>query len=141
MNCKQIKNKLFFLAEGTLKNDEANDIRQHLSKCPSCMEQYKLLSGFENIITEEKNTSPGEYFYTRLSGRLENTSPLRTTLRPAMVFINTFIITIIIGIAIYSGITIAERNYQYLGSSQEQQTKSNDISNSQDLLTSNISEY
>lgn len=147
MDCKKIKNRLFFLAEGSLKKDEEIEVRNHLEHCPECMKQYEFFSGFENIIREEKNSSPDDYLYSRLVNRMEQITTLPETpkLHPALIRLaNVFIITIIIGIALFSGITIAERNYQYLGSSQDNQQLSNqqnDIAVDQDQLSSNFPEY
>lgn len=148
MDCKKIKNSLFFLAEGSLKKDEQAEIRNHLSTCPECMKQYELFSDFEKIVQEEKNISPDEYFYSRLISRMEHISsvPEKLKLQPAYVrFVNILIIVFIIGIAAFSGITLANRNYQYLGSSQtnNQQASSqqNDISFDQDQSTNNLTDY
>lgn len=147
MDCKKIKNSLFFLAEGSLKKDEEAEIRHHLSICPACMKQYELFSCFEGILQEEKNISPDEYFYSRLVGRMEriSTTPEKIKLQPAYIrFVNIVIIVFIIGIAAFSGITLAEKNYQYMGSSQTNQQASsqqNDISFDQDQLSSNLTDY
>lgn len=147
MDCKKIKNKLFFLADGSLNKDEKIVILKHLDQCTSCMKQYELFSDFENILQEEKKSSPDDYFYTRLVGRMEQiTTALETSkLHPAWIRLaNVFIIAFIIGIALFSGITLAERNYQYLGTSQNIQRVSdqqNDVAVGQDQLTSNFSEY
>jgi hypothetical protein len=147
MDCKKIKNKLFFLADGTLDKDERIQILKHLDQCTSCMRQYELFSGFENILQEEKKSSPDDYFYTRLISRMEqlNSVPAGAKVQPVWIRLaNVFIITIIIGIALFSGITIAERNYQYMGESQNNlqvSDQQNDVALGQDQFTSNFSEY
>lgn len=143
MDCKKAKNSLFFLAEGSLKKDEEAEVRNHLKTCPACMKQYELFSGFENVLQEEKNVTPDDYFYTRLLGRMERISEVPESVKPQpgyVRFVHVFIIVIIIGIAAFSGITLAERNYQYLGSSQNSQQQ-NDAGLDQDQLTSNLPEY
>jgi predicted anti-sigma-YlaC factor YlaD len=147
MDCKKIKNSLFFLAEGSLKKDEEAEIRNHLKSCPACMKQFELFSTFDNILQEEKQLEPDEFFYSRLTGRMERISalPEKAAARPALLrLVNIFIITLIIGLAAFSGFTLANRNYQYLGTSQSTQqgkTQQSDIAVDQDQLSSNFSEY
>ncbi|MFH0864598.1 MAG: zf-HC2 domain-containing protein [Bacteroidota bacterium] len=147
MHCHKIKNKLFFLAEGSLNEDEKLLIYNHLDQCPSCLKQYELLSGFENILQEEKNLSADEFFYSKLISRMERISslPEKLNYQPAWIRLaNIIIITLIIGVAAFSGITLAERNYRYFGTSQENQQVSgqqSDIAVGQDPYINNFSEY
>lgn len=43
MNCREAHQKLADLSADTLSSTEANELKQHLDKCPPCLEEWHLL--------------------------------------------------------------------------------------------------
>ncbi len=72
MNCKNIQQKLFLLAERELPTQEVAIVEKHLEGCSECKTIYNELLSFLHVIAVEKQFSVNPFFTTRVLQRLEN---------------------------------------------------------------------
>jgi hypothetical protein len=121
MECKKFKKKLVLLVDKSLPADEEKQLLLHLESCDSCKESYVYLTGFENLIQEEKSAEISPFFYTKLSGRLESSSVPQVKLNPLVLrFAHAGILAIILTAAVYSGLMLGIK---------QTNSKQNDIKN------------
>jgi anti-sigma factor RsiW len=72
MKCEKLHKKLIFFLEGDLPENEAQEIKVHLSKCAYCAAFAEEMKKTLGIIQLEKSPEVNPFFYTRLKARMEN---------------------------------------------------------------------
>jgi hypothetical protein len=71
MECKSIHKDLIFYLGNELPVGRSMEIQKHLENCNECSEFLSFLNAEMQIIQEEKNPEVSPFFYTRISGRLQ----------------------------------------------------------------------
>lgn len=124
MKCKEIRDNLIFLADGTLSPDKGNQVQKHLEVCDECRASYLKLKGVLSVIEKEKIHDVNPYFSMKVMERLKNKSDSHEVsanfhfiriLKPVLA-------VLLIGAAIYTGIL--------LGGSYSQKYETNSMENS-----------
>lgn len=109
MKCKAIHKKLIFFLEGDLPEDEMQEIKEHLSRCPGCMMFAQEMKKTLAVMQLEIPVQVTSYFYTRIKARMEEQdekqwknagfSILQKALQPVL-------FTVLLMAGIYTGIKI-----------------------------------
>jgi hypothetical protein len=71
MECGVVRGWLFRLMDDELPAEERGQLDAHLSRCPSCAREWKLLTLPRRIGRSIPALEPSPFFYTRLRARLE----------------------------------------------------------------------
>jgi hypothetical protein len=66
MNCNAINAKLSAYADGELTGTEMMEVRQHLSRCRACAQEYRLVCELKSMISAMSIPPPREHLEDRL---------------------------------------------------------------------------
>ena len=66
MNCNSINVKLSAYADGELTGTEMMEVRQHLSRCRACSQEYQLVCELKSMISAMSIPPPREHLEDRL---------------------------------------------------------------------------
>ena len=72
MKCKTLHKKLIFFLDGDLPENEANEMKTHLTECELCAAFAEDMQKTLGIIQIEKSPEVTPFFYTRLKAWMEN---------------------------------------------------------------------
>jgi predicted anti-sigma-YlaC factor YlaD len=72
MACKQDKKIISRFLDGTLNDNEASLIKDHLKGCPECREFYDQAKAVMSMIDPAEHVTPPPYLYTRIRRDIES---------------------------------------------------------------------
>ncbi|ACV64327.1 putative transmembrane anti-sigma factor [Desulfofarcimen acetoxidans DSM 771] len=75
MECQKVLQSLSSFIDGELDNSETAQIKQHLSSCPACHEEWKLLLGVTSLLHSLPEVMPEPEFHSELWSKLKINSP------------------------------------------------------------------
>ncbi len=81
MSCKHIKSELVHFIYGEVTPEMNNTIKEHLSVCTDCKDEYDSLSGTRLMLDNWKNISPSEEFETVLNNSIKDCVPEKVNYR------------------------------------------------------------
>lgn len=115
MDCKTVHSKLIFYLEGSLGNEEAQQVESHLNSCAACKAFADDLKSTLSLIENEKKVEPGPYFYTRLKAKLETrgTASPALHLRRPMQILQPALFSLLLLLGIYAGFRIGQSGKTY----------------------------
>lgn len=71
MKCEELQKKLSAYQDRELSQEEAERVRQHLSKCRACAEELRAMSAAWDFLGTGEAVEAVPYFWTRLSARID----------------------------------------------------------------------
>nr|WP_320190033.1 zf-HC2 domain-containing protein [uncultured Desulfobacter sp.] len=66
MHCDNFQNKLFDFLEGMLSEDEAEELREHLSSCSDCQHELSVLTTVLNFEKLLDDVEPPSFLASRV---------------------------------------------------------------------------
>ncbi len=75
MECTAVRNRLFQKIDGELSALENAELDAHLSQCPSCTRDYRLLNIPHRIAQEVPPLEASPFFYPKLRMRIDSEAP------------------------------------------------------------------
>jgi predicted anti-sigma-YlaC factor YlaD len=103
MNCSVCEKNLNGYLDGKLSPELTKDVINHLSHCETCQELYKANRLLDQLILEEKGTSPSPYLTTRVMNLIQPENKT-ITIEPKMIrFLQPLLIAASITLAIVGG--------------------------------------
>lgn len=72
MECMDSREQLFRYLDDELTATDRDQLTSHISKCPSCARELKMLSLHRQIAHAIPSPTPSPYFYQKLRARLES---------------------------------------------------------------------
>jgi hypothetical protein len=112
MECNQIKEKLIFLAEGSLNPDQEMHVHNHLKRCNDCQTFYHHVRSVLSVIEKEKIKEHNSYFSMKVMNKLKGAA--KPGITPGLFsfpsIAKPLFASLLIGSAIYTGIILG-RNF------------------------------
>jgi len=71
MNCREAGNRLFRMMDAELDGAEAELLRAHLSSCPLCTREYRMMTVPRRVARLLPVLEPTPFFYQKLRARLQ----------------------------------------------------------------------
>jgi len=103
MNCKELKNNLYFYVTGEIEPDVKSEIRNHMDKCPECQKSFEGFNKTLNFVNAGRITAPEKnwnYFAEKIFDKIHNATAYRF-LKPVAV-ISIISLVFILGYRQYS---------------------------------------
>ena len=75
MKCKDARKQLIFLSDKENKPGLFNAVRQHLTQCKNCREEYRTIEEFYGIIEKEKMEKVNPFLFDRILAKVGNPTP------------------------------------------------------------------
>jgi anti-sigma factor RsiW len=111
MNCNTLHTRIIFFTEGSLPQNEMEEIRSHLEKCPDCAAFAKEMKKTLIILQNDKLQKVNPFFYTRVKARLENQAAEKVAVQQSPVFVRILqsaFFSLLLVAGIYTGIKIGQ---------------------------------
>lgn len=86
MNCQSCTEKSEAYLGGILSESEKAQIEEHLKKCPSCSEAFRLLDLAGRVIDEEKSLESNPFLKTRIMAAIDRQISERESVQSVSVF-------------------------------------------------------
>lgn len=77
MNDRHMRDKLSGYIDGMLSQGEASAVKEHLDRCPACMEEYKEMVKIIGHMNQMESLETPEFFVEKVHERLEKLSSLQ----------------------------------------------------------------
>ncbi|MEE9500848.1 MAG: DUF2275 domain-containing protein [Candidatus Aminicenantaceae bacterium] len=77
MNDRHMRDKLSGYIDGMLSQGEASEVKEHLDRCPACMEEYKEMVKIIGHMNQMESLETPEFFVEKVHERLEKLSSLQ----------------------------------------------------------------
>jgi len=71
MKCKKVERFLLRSFDGLLKEEEKNELKKHLERCPLCQAKREEYQSILDALKEKDFPEPKPYFWERLQPKLE----------------------------------------------------------------------
>lgn len=111
MNCNTLHTRIIFFTEGSLPQNEMEEIRSHLEKCPDCAAFAEEMKKTLIILQNDKLQEVNPFFYTRVKARLENQAAEKVAVQQSPVFVRILqsaFFSLLLVAGIYTGIKIGQ---------------------------------
>jgi hypothetical protein len=111
MNCNTLHTRIIFFTEGSLPQNEMEEIRSHLEKCPDCAAFAEEMKKTLIILQNDKLQEVNPFFYTRVIARLENQAAEKVAVQQSPVFVRILqsaFFSLLLVAGIYTGIKIGQ---------------------------------
>lgn len=111
MNCNTLHTRIIFFTEGSLPQNEMEEIRSHLEKCPDCAAFAEEMKKTLIILQNDKLQKVNPFFYTRVKARLENQAAEKVAVQQSPVFVRILqsaFFSLLLVAGIYTGIKIGQ---------------------------------
>jgi predicted anti-sigma-YlaC factor YlaD len=73
MNCKKVERFLLRSFDGLLKEEEKNELKKHLERCPLCQAKREEYQSILDALKQKDFPEPKPYFWERLQPKLAET--------------------------------------------------------------------
>ncbi len=110
MNCIECEKLLFDFLEGKLSPDQMKEVKQHLNRCPSCLELHNILISVEQLILKDKRAVPTSDLTDRVMNSLRSESKIVHLETKLQRVLQPLLIAASITLAILGGMSIGN-NY------------------------------
>ncbi|NOR12389.1 MAG: hypothetical protein GQ545_03965 [Candidatus Aminicenantes bacterium] len=77
MNDRHVRDKLSEYIDGMLSQEEASAVKEHLDRCPDCMEEYEEMVKIIGQMNQMESLETPEFFVEKVHERLEKPLPLK----------------------------------------------------------------
>jgi hypothetical protein len=77
MNDRHVRDKLSEYIDGMLSQEEASAVKEHLDRCPDCMEEYEEMVKIIGHMNQMESLETPEFFVEKVHERLEKPSSLQ----------------------------------------------------------------
>ncbi len=124
MNCKNVKQQMIFLAEGSLQPEMAGVMQEHLAQCSQCSHVYQEIEQTLAMIQTEKQVKVDPWFAGRVEQQLinlQNENKRKVIkLNPALTLVRIIPVAASLIIALFLGIFIgSELNVKFTAGTGE----------------------
>lgn len=132
MKCTNAKQKMIFLAEGSLSSEQAIAMKDHLHMCDSCSHVYQQLKQTLEVIETDKQIKVDPWFAGRVVVRLSNLQAGQKSgiqsLKPSFLYLRAIPVAASLAIALWLGILIgSELSTQYNNNLTTEETSSTEL--------------